>query len=235
MIPARIMLTYKTQADVPTFVFKNLTRLNPNKEIVFFSDEDAIVFLEKNFPASYVAFFLAEKIGCIKADFFRYCYLWHFGGYYTDVDIEHIAAVDSYVSPTTSFFSVISVQMLQYHYKPGTHRSMFQALLYATPRHPIIGNCIADIMSKESAVDPFKYATLDMYKNTAKYICASHNKEPGCDDFGPGCYAVQPAPEIVQLAEERYESATNRYACYVGDTPIAFSRYKNYTRAGGFQ
>ena len=38
MIPNNIVLTYKKKENVPSYVFENLKKLNPDKEVLFFSD-----------------------------------------------------------------------------------------------------------------------------------------------------------------------------------------------------
>lgn len=231
MIPSTIMLTYKSAADLPAYVIDNVRQLNPDKTIAFFSDTAAEDFLRVHYGSRHAAFFNQQIHGCIKADFFRYCYLYKCGGYYCDVDIEHVLPIASYIAATTEFFSVISVQMLQYDYKPGTHRSIFQALLFTKPGHPIIANCIADIMAPYSDADPFRYATLDIYKNTAAYLRDSR-ATPQLPDFTAGAYLL-PCGTTLQLGDERYRDG--RHGCYVDDALVAYSRYSNYTRAEGFR
>jgi hypothetical protein len=212
MIPNNIILTYKND-KIPKYVFDNIKLLNPEKNILFFTDEDVVKFLLKEYDSSYVDFFHGVKLGCTKGDFFRYCYLLKFGGYYCDVDIKHVEPIDHYTADNLEFFSVNSA------IGPMT----FQALLYCESEHPIILDCIKDIMNPETAKDLFYQTTEHMYKNIKKYLDITSMIQPTV-------YMIN--NKAIQIAQEYQLNST--YVCIYGNKIIALSRYPEYQREVGF-
>jgi len=211
MIPDNIILTYRDN-KIPSYIISNIKKLNPEKDVLFFSDEDVVNFLKKEYDQSYVDFFHTLEKGCTKGDFFRYCYLLKRGGYYCDIDIEHKMPISSYVIKNLNFFSVIS----------AIGPMIFQALLYAEKDNEIIYECIKDIMKPETARHDFYYTTEDMYKNVSNVV----NKK----ELRMGQYQIENMN--IQLAQE--VSLGNKYACVCQGKLIAMSRYENYTRGMGF-
>lgn len=214
MIPNNIILTYKNN-NIPKYVFDNIKQLNPDKEIKFFTDEDIIKFLLKEYDSSYVDFFHSVKLGCTKGDFFRYCYLLKYGGYYCDIDIQHIEPIHNYLVDNLEFFSVNSA------IGPMT----FQALLYCEANHSIIEECIKDIMNPETAKDLFYQTTEHMYKNIQNYLDIK-------TAIPPTAHLANKTGKIVQIAQEYQLNST--YVCIYQNRIIALSRYPEYKREIGF-
>ena len=86
-IPRKIFQCYKTREDVPNKVFNTIKKLNPNWEYNFYDDKDCINFLEKFYGKEYVDKFNGFKSGAHKADLWRYCVLYIYGGVYIDIDL----------------------------------------------------------------------------------------------------------------------------------------------------
>lgn len=211
-IPNNIILTYKT-FNFPDYIIKNIAKLNPNKNILFFDDNSARNFILEEYGSSYVDFFNSVKRGCTKGDFFRYCYLYKYGGYYCDIDIQHLSPIDSYIESNLEFLSVNS------YFKDTT----FQAILFCESEHPIIKRCLEDIMKPETSKDLFYHTTEDMYKNIAQYL--------GLENTPPGSY-ISTQNKIVQLLQE--VNINGLYACLYQNKLVAMSRYSNYTTEVGF-
>lgn len=214
MIPNNIILTYKND-KVPKYVFDNIKELNPDKNILFFTDEDVTKFLLKEYDSSYVDFFHSVKLGCTKGDFFRYCYLLKYGGYYCDIDIKHVEPINNYIVPNIEFFSVNSA------IGPMT----FQALLYCESDNQIIKACIDDIMHPDTAKDLFYQTTEHMYKNIKNYLQLD-------GAIAPQAYLVSKTNRVVQIAQEY--KLNSIYVCIYGNRIIALSRYPEYQREVGF-
>lgn len=212
-IPNHIILTWKNK-DIPKSVITNLQKLNPDKQILFFTDDDIISFLNADYNQQFINHFNSIEQGCYKADFFRYCFLYRYGGYYCDIDIEHIAPINTYVTENTDIFTVIS-QIAYGH--------IFQALLYTIPNHIVIKNCIEDMFrygpNPPIVKNYFGHPTTCMYNNIQNHI----NKP-----VKQGYYN----DTNIQLAQEILYY--NRHICIYDNKPIAFSRYQNYTRKDGF-
>lgn len=217
MLPNNIILTWKTD-NIPKYVIDNIKRVNPDKEILFFPDSEVVQFLKKYYDSTYVDFFHSLKLGCTKGDFFRYCYLKKFGGFYSDIDIYHIKPISSYINDDTSFFSVISVMS----YLPNPHLSIFQALLYCEAEHPVITTCIEKIMSDNAKQDEFYCTTQDMYSAICEYV-----NETELTDRN---YNTQNG--LLSLGKE--VNTNYGFACSKDEEIIALSRYPNYVREKGF-
>jgi hypothetical protein len=209
MISNNIILTYKND-NVPAYVFNNIKRLNPDKNILFFTDSDIVSFLSKEYDSSYVDFFNGLNLGCTKGDFFRYCYLLKYGGYYCDIDIEHVTPISNYISDNTEFFSINS---------GACKHTTFQALLFCEPNHPIIQNCISDIMNPHSSTNAFYFTTGDMYKNIKEFLSV--------DEVMSGNYNGN--NKIIGIGQET--PMNNRWCCIYKNLLIAFSRYETYQKS----
>jgi len=66
---------------------KGLVEKNPDYEYLFFTDESIDIFLKTEYPEYYVTF---QKLPILiqKIDFFRYVAVYHYGGFYFDLDME---------------------------------------------------------------------------------------------------------------------------------------------------
>lgn len=65
----------------------SLKNHNPDYNFIFFTDTDIEVFLKNNYPEYHNTYLLLpHKIQ--KIDFFRYVAVYHYGGYYFDLDIS---------------------------------------------------------------------------------------------------------------------------------------------------
>jgi mannosyltransferase OCH1-like enzyme len=87
-IPKIIIQTWKTKI-IPN-KYKNdinsIKKFNSDFQFLFFSDEDIDFFINKNYPQYYDTYNkLPIKIQ--KIDFFRYIAIYHYGGFYLDLDM----------------------------------------------------------------------------------------------------------------------------------------------------
>jgi len=130
-IPKKIFLTYKNKR-VPKVVLQKYIYLNPNYNISFSDDHDCYKFLNNYFCSDFAEYFKNIKWGPIKADFWRLCVLYVFGGVYYDIDINPHASVDTFIEKNTTFSTCLD-------YK---NRAMFQAFIATTPENPILLECL---------------------------------------------------------------------------------------------
>jgi mannosyltransferase OCH1-like enzyme len=84
-IPNKIIRTYHCKNKIPSKVYENIKEYAPNSEHIVFDDDECIDFLKKYFDKEIVEAFKNFKIGPHKADLFRYCYLYKYGGIYFDI------------------------------------------------------------------------------------------------------------------------------------------------------
>jgi hypothetical protein len=87
-IPRRIIQTWKTR-DLPLVAqaaAQGIRLLNPSFEYVLFDDANVANFIDKTFP-QYRDIFEGFAYKIQKFDFFRYLAVYHFGGFYFDLDV----------------------------------------------------------------------------------------------------------------------------------------------------
>src|SRR4051812_30946343 len=64
----------------------NLQLLNPDFDYLFFDNRDVEIFIDNHFP-EYRNVFDSFPAKIQKYDFFRYLAVYHYGGYYFDLDV----------------------------------------------------------------------------------------------------------------------------------------------------
>ncbi len=88
-IPKIIIQTWKTDTipDKYTTYVKTLKELHPDYQYIFFTDEQIEHFLKNNYPQYYETY-KKLPIKIQKIDFFRYIAIYHYGGFYLDLDMK---------------------------------------------------------------------------------------------------------------------------------------------------
>lgn len=95
-IPKIIIQTWKSQ-DIPKRYMedlKSLRKFNPDFKFMFFTDQDIEIFLKNNYPDWYITW-IKLPVLIQKIDFFRYIAVYHFGGFYFDLDMTGLKSLDS--------------------------------------------------------------------------------------------------------------------------------------------
>jgi len=95
-----------------------------NMDVLFYNDKDCINLIKQLEPR-FVKIFWTENYGAYRGDMCRIAALYQYGGYYLDVDIQPLQALDP--PPGVDF---ITARMDNGHF--------FQAIMAVTPRHPIL-------------------------------------------------------------------------------------------------
>lgn len=83
-------------------------KLNPDYEIKLYDDEMCKKFLLYEYSQHYLDVFNFLKDGPIKADFWRICILYKYGGLYVDADIEPLVPLSDYIEDDDDFVTCIS-------------------------------------------------------------------------------------------------------------------------------
>jgi mannosyltransferase OCH1-like enzyme len=87
-IPKIIIQTWKTKSIPNKYKedVKSIRKYNKDYKFLFFSDDDIDYFLQKEYPEYYISYNkLPVKIQ--KIDYFRYIAIYHYGGFYFDLDM----------------------------------------------------------------------------------------------------------------------------------------------------
>lgn len=133
MIPKRICQTWKTRNLDPKMLalVTELRKNNPEYDYVLFDDDDCKAFLYEHFGQNYVNAFEVLIPGAFKADLFRYCYLYVYGGVYIDIDMTPLVPLSQIVSPDDTFVSVVDRTVYNVI-------GIYQAFIASVPKHPIL-------------------------------------------------------------------------------------------------
>lgn len=108
-IPRRIIQIWKTfTKPYPKKFAKLQDKLrahNPDYEYIFFKDNEVDNFLQTHYPEYYKTF-IKLPIYIQKMDFFRYVTMYHFGGFYFDLDIESLEPLSAALLQQHNIFPV---------------------------------------------------------------------------------------------------------------------------------
>ena len=100
----------------------------------FYNDEDARLFVVKNYPKRFSDAYDSILPGAFKADFFRYLVLLVHGGIYADIDVLLDSTLDSFVTPELSFFAPIDAVGEELDEK----FCLWNGFMGASPGHPFL-------------------------------------------------------------------------------------------------
>ena len=146
-IPKKIFQTYKSTKNIPKIVFDNIKKYANSYEYNFYNDQDCEDFLEKYFIPDVLKKFKIMKNGAHKADLFRYCVLYLYGGIYIDIKTELIKSIDE-IFGKHNFYTVIS----------KNSRSIYQGILASYPFNDIFKRSINFILDSENSKINDNYA-----------------------------------------------------------------------------
>ena len=132
LYPRNIYLTYKTIESIPSSVIRRLQSLNPTYTVIPYGDKECIQFFRDHWSTEYAEFFKSIRDGPIKADFWRACIMYTFGGVYVDADARFVEPIDSFIEPNTSFCTSGSKHI--WHVNP--------LFLVAQPGLPLLKDCV---------------------------------------------------------------------------------------------
>jgi mannosyltransferase OCH1-like enzyme len=112
-----------------------IKNLNPTYEYLYFSDNDCIQFLQHYFnPIVYQSYCLI-KPGAFKADLFRYCALYIFGGIYLDIKLN-----------CTNGFKLIELTENEHYVVDRVPNGIFNSLMVCKKGNAYLLKCIQQIV-----------------------------------------------------------------------------------------
>lgn len=152
-IPKIIIQTWKDN-NIPKRYWEHIETVkkhNPDYEYKYFTDADIEEFLKVNYPQYYDTY-QKLPIKIQKIDFFRYVAVYHYGGFYFDLDMTGLAPLDNLLGYDCVFpiDEIITDQMCKFRrYKPFCDRGykylLGQYAFAAAPKHEFIRMLIDEI------------------------------------------------------------------------------------------
>ena len=155
-IPCNIIQTWCTKNT--STEFKSLSQSwitkNPNYSYVLYDDDDCEKFIKEHFDEKVYSAYIRIIPGAFKADLFRYCVLYIYGGIYADIDTICLNTIDLFLNRDVEFITPIDLNMSEFVEKQGSH-NLFNAFMGSIPKHPILLDCINRVVyNVENNIDP---------------------------------------------------------------------------------
>ena len=140
-IPKRIFQCFKTKDLSHEFqkVVDTWKRNNPEYEYILYDHKDCEFFLSGFFEQRIVDAYRRILPGGFKADLWRYCILYIYGGVYADIDTLCLGKLD------TIFSEKANVELLCPIDLGGDHQ-LFNGFLASVPKSPILLDCIERVV-----------------------------------------------------------------------------------------
>jgi len=175
VIPRIIIQTWKDNNIPPKYyeMINSMKFLNPNYEYMFFTDDDIEVFLKEHYPEYYDTY-IKLPIKIQKIDFFRYIVVYHYGGFYMDLDMSGISNFDDLLNYKCVFpvDEIIQKNMcIDKRYKPFCDKNQYfllgQYAFAAEPKNNFIKLLIDNIHDNiDKYVNIANNSELYVYKTT---------------------------------------------------------------------
>ena len=148
-IPRIIHQTYISKDHVPKYVFDNLSKYSVGYEYRFYDDRECKRIIHENFEGKILDKYNSITNTAHKADIFRYCILYLYGGVYLDIKIDIQKSLDEILKRRDCVYTVLSIV-------PG---SIFNGIIATPPKNEFFMKLL------HSACDVHKY-NYDMDYNT---------------------------------------------------------------------
>jgi mannosyltransferase OCH1-like enzyme len=141
-IPKIIFQTFKTENLSPQFqaIVNTWKEKNPNYEYRFFNDSDCDAFIRANFDERIYKAYKRIIPGAYKADMWRYCVLYVYGGVYADIDTICMNPIDNFLKPGVDFMTVIDANTGIEKY------TLFNTFIASVPKFSALLDCIHQIV-----------------------------------------------------------------------------------------
>jgi len=208
-IPKQIFMCDKTLHYIAKYS-ENWRRLNPEYAIKLYDDNMCASFLLTEFTQKHLDLFNFLQDGPIKADFWRLCVLYKYGGVYIDADAEPLISLQDFIDPLADFVTCSSYGS---NYNPN--------FIMAKAGDEFIKLCIDTYIRMYDEKVPYSYWTYSIMtifnsllqlENYTKLSGIYYNKEGK-------------AHQIIK--EVKAEKFTDDYNEYNGIS-VFNNRYKNY-------
>lgn len=159
-IPLIVHQTYYDKSRIPKKVYKNIAQFAPECQHRVYDDDNCRAFLQEHFGKEYVQKF-NRLGGPHKADLFRYCILYTYGGIYIDIKTELLRKIADIIDFNSSYI---------YSVHSCFTNTIFQGFIATPAQHPMFLNLIQFIMAIPEVCLKIDYLLLtrDFYYNVTQ-------------------------------------------------------------------
>ena len=154
-IPKILIQTYHKKESIPLKVYENIKEFASDYNHIIFDDIEIIEFLKKNYRSDVLKTFNLLK-GAHKADLFRYCWLYKFGGVYLDIKTELIRPLNEIFNKNYTY-SVLSI----------VRDTIYQGVIATPPGNPVFLKLIKFMIQLVKSGRKYNYIifTKDLWNN----------------------------------------------------------------------
>ncbi|MEM3857868.1 MAG: glycosyltransferase [Candidatus Micrarchaeaceae archaeon] len=146
-IPKRIIQTYWRDTSPSILHYNTILSfidLNPEYEYVFYNDKMCRDLIKNNFPSNVLYAFDSLKSGSFKADIFRCCYLYLYGGCYFDCKLINRTPLRDVIKEDDEL--ILCLDRLSV---PG----IYNAIILSAPKNDIFLQVITSVVNTINAKD----------------------------------------------------------------------------------
>ena len=164
-IPKVVYMTYHDIESIPEYVFNNIHNYCSGYEVRIYNDQKCRDFLYNYYGPRAVSIFDNLSVGAHKADFWRYCIIYLFGGYYFDIKVDFKKHIDDIFNSkeNKTWYSVMC-------YK-GVKDCIFNGIIVSPAYNPVLWKCILYFFNNFFNTPKYHTFTLNLYKNL-QYTCS---------------------------------------------------------------
>lgn len=159
-IPKVLIQTYSSKDKIPSKVYENVNKYAKGYEHKVFDDDDCYEFISNHYSLEMANKFKSLKVKAHKADLFRYCYLYKYGGVYMDIKTELIKPISEIFTDENNLYTVLSIQSGSIYngiIASGPGRSIFLDLINfmmeGSDKPLYLSNCIEFYMLLRESYD----------------------------------------------------------------------------------
>jgi mannosyltransferase OCH1-like enzyme len=197
LIPKNIFMTWGNK-DIPILLKQRIHQIkkeNPDFNIYIYDDIDCMRFLANNFPSQILNTYIALRPGAYKADLWRCCILFKFGGIYMDIKLAPING-----------FKLNSLVNQEHFVKDRPKYSIYNALIVSKNKNLFLKATIINIMNNvrmnyygNSPLDPTGPILMGKIANNM-------NIKPNLIHAPEGGYILQNNKPIISTEFKEYDS-----------------------------
>jgi len=217
-IPKIIHCTYHNYDSIPQKVWDNIKKYAGDYILYYYSDNDCLNFLQNHYGERFVSMFKDLKIGAHKADFFRYCILYIYGGIYIDIKIfpqKHFKYIFNHTEQYLTYTCLgrkgveesLNNKKLRILRNEGNGH-IFQAIIATYSKNIIFKDLINDFFIIDNPHDNYDIFTYKFYDKLVNIL----NKHPN-----PGQHVYDKNKKIILFGEKNIKinnEKTDKYNGY---------------------
>jgi mannosyltransferase OCH1-like enzyme len=181
-IPKIVYMTYSDLNNIPQYVKDNIYKYCPGYDIKIYDDNMCIEFLNKYYGKDAVYIFNNMKHNAHKADFWRYCILYLFGGHYFDIKTDFQLDINKIFNTTLrkTWYTTIC----------SSKKCIYNGIIVTAPRNPILLKAIKNIY-KHNKKSEYMYYVNKLFKIVNKNLLNKINIGNNLQKNGWNCIILE--------------------------------------------